>query len=128
METKFYLISAGVVILLICLVGGPMWSNRQIATLEGKIADAEADTDASEKKATAREIEAAEYKQKILYLDTKLNEIEAIARKQDEQLEKLTLNSRDARSDVERARRTRAVTATAAELCSKLAELGHACQ
>ena len=75
----------------------------------------------------AKEMEAAGYKQKIEYLEGKLAEIQTIARKQDEELEKLNTNTHSARTDVDRARRTSSITADADELCQKLAELGHAC-
>jgi hypothetical protein len=77
--------------------------------------------------AATRETETAAYKQKIEYLETQLAEIRDLANHQDEELKSITSNTRRARSDVERARRTRAAAATAAELCAKLAEVGHPC-
>ena len=78
--------------------------------------------------AAAKEVESAEYRQKIEYLERQLSDIQTKARKQDEKLEKLSVNSGRARVDVERAKRTRAIDTDATELCRKLAELGHPCE
>ncbi|HQZ96520.1 MAG TPA: hypothetical protein PLP21_09395 [Pyrinomonadaceae bacterium] len=104
------------------------WSNHQIAKLESQVAAAKAIANENQQTAAAKELEAAQYKQKIDYLETKLTEVNQLARKQDEELEKLKLNSRNARSTADAARRTRTITATNAELCNKLAELGHPCE
>ena len=77
--------------------------------------------------ADAKEADAEIYRAKIEYLDARLNEIQTIARKQDEELEKLNTSVNSARADIGRARGVRSVTATADELCAKLAELGHPC-
>lgn len=103
-------------------------SNIRIANLESEVAKAKQIATQKQQTAAERELEAAEYKQKIEYLETKIDEINQLARKQDEELEKLNLNSRNARSDADAARRTRTVAATNAELCQKLAELGHPCE
>lgn len=103
-------------------------SNIRIANLESEVAKAKQIATQKQQTAAERELEAAEYKQKIEYLETKIDEINQLARKQDEELEKLNLNSRSARSDADAARRTRTVAATNAELCQKLAELGHPCE
>jgi uncharacterized protein HemX len=125
--TKTYVAIAAVVLLTIAIFGGYLWSNHKIARLERSVADAKHNADQKESQATAKEIEAAEYKQKIEYLEKQLAEIGGLARKQDEELEKLNAISRSARGDVERARRTRSVAETADELCAKLAEVGHPC-
>ena len=103
-------------------------SNHRIAKLESQVAIAKTIANEKQQTATAKELEAAEYKQKIDYLEVKLDEINQLARKQDEELKQLNNSSSDARVDVGRARRTRTITTTAAELCEKLAELGHACE
>lgn len=103
-------------------------SNIRIANLESEVAKAKQIATQKQQTAAERELEAAEYKQKIEYLETKIDEINQLARKQDEELEKLNLNSRNTRSDADAARRTRTVAATNAELCQKLAELGHPCE
>ncbi len=126
-QTKIYLLAAAGSLCLITLIVSSTWSNRQIAKLENAVGDAKAIAIEQQQAAAVSEINAAQYKQKIDYLEAKLTEIGQLARKQDEHLEILTNNSRTARSDVERARHTRSVTTTHAELCHKLAELGHPC-
>jgi lipopolysaccharide export LptBFGC system permease protein LptF len=103
-------------------------ANMKIAKLESEVTNGKEAARQKQQTAAAKEFEAAQYKQKIEYLETKLIEINQLARKQDEELEKLNLNSRNARSDADAARRTRSITTTNAELCQKLAELGHPCE
>lgn len=126
-KTKIYIVAAISVIFAFGLIGGSAWSSYKIAKLEETVANAKAAALENQKAAEAKEIEAAEYKQKIEYLESKLTGIKQLARKQDEQLEKLSINSGSARNDVQRARRTSTISATHAELCEKLAELGHPC-
>lgn len=126
-QIKIYIAAAITVIFTITLVIYT-WSSHQIAQLESAVAAAKTEADKKEQTAAAKEIEAAEYKRKIDYLETKLTEITQLSRKQDEELQTLNNTSRNARSDVDRSRRTRSITTTAAELCQKLAELGHACE
>lgn len=127
-KTKIYiaLIVAG--IFAAGIFGGRLWSNRKIARLETAADEARQSAEVSQRLAEGKEIEAAGYKQKIEYLERQLTEIQTIARRQDEELEKLTVNSGRARAAVERARSTRSIAATADELCAKLAGLGHACR
>ena len=82
---------------------------------------------ASEEAAVAAESAAGEYRKKIGHLEAELEAISGIARRQDEELEKIGGDVGAARRDVERARSVRAIGATADELCAKLAELGHPC-
>lgn len=127
-RTKIYVGIAITAIFALGLAGGSVSSNRKIANLEHDVETARHAADIADKLAVTREIEAAEYKQKIEYLESRLAEIQTIARKQDEELETLNTNSGRARGDVERARRTRSAGATADELCAKLAEIGHGCE
>ncbi len=82
----------------------------------------------SEAAAATAESAAGEYRKKIEYLESELAAIGQIARRQDEELGKIGGDVSSARRDVERARSIRAIDATADELCSKLAELGHGCR
>ena len=125
--TKTYIAIGAAILLATGIIGGWLWSNYKISRLESSIAAAKENAANKEQQAAAKEIEAAEYKQKIEYLETQLAEIGGLARKQDEDLEKLNVTSRGARADVERARRTRPVAATAKQLCQKLAQVGHPC-
>jgi chromosome segregation ATPase len=128
-QTKIYIALAAVTaITFAALIGNSIWTTRKIANLEIEIETARKAVRAADKLAATRETEAAAYKQKLEYLENNLSEIQTIARKQDEQLEKLYVNSRDARSNVERARRTRTIHTTADELCAKLAEVGKGCR
>lgn len=126
-QTKIYIAIGIAAILLIGIIGGAAWSNRKIASLESEVTKAKSEADGIQRSALSKEIEAAEYKHKIDYLEQQLAEIQIIARKQDEQLKRTNDTSRTARGDLDRARRTRSIEATTAELCAKLAELGHAC-
>ena len=125
---NYYIALAVVAILLLGIFGGAAWSNHKITKLEQRVDTEKLNAERFEQTAAAKEVEAAEYKQKNEYLETQLTEIQTIARKQDEELEKLNVNTRGARDGVDRARRTRTIAATADELCEKLAELGHGCE
>ncbi|MEJ7624078.1 MAG: hypothetical protein WKF34_08785 [Pyrinomonadaceae bacterium] len=126
LKTKLYIAAAAV--FAVVLIGGAAWSHREVGKLEIKVARAKTDAERQALDARAREIEAASYREKIAYLEAKLTDIQQLARKQDEELEKLNSNTHRARGDVNRARRTRSVAVTANELCQKLAELGHGCE
>lgn len=126
LKLKIYIAAALAALALI--VGTQLWSGYKIAKLQKTVDNAKQNADGSATDANAKETEAAGYKQKSIYLEQKLAEIQAIARKQDEELEKINSNTAAARSDVERARRIRSITSTAGELCAKLAELRHACK
>ena len=104
-----------------------LWSNHKIASLERDVETAKAA--AAEKQSAAAQLEqqAVQYKAKTQYLEKQIAEINAIATKQNEELEKLSKATDSARRDVERARNIRSVAATANQLCSKLADLGHPC-
>ena len=124
--TKIY-IGIAVAAALASLMAG-LWQSHTITKLERGVRDAKQAAGEKETQAAAKEIEAAQYKQKIEYLEHQLADIQTKTRKQDEKLEKAGNNSRNARDRVERAKRTRSIDADAAELCAKLAELGHACE
>ena len=126
--TKIYIAMAITAIVAISMFGGAAWSNHKIAKLESAVEDAKREANSSQQSAVRKEIEAAEYKQKTEYLEQQLTEIQTIARKQDDELEKLNINTRGARGPMDRARRTRSIATTADELCAKLAELGHGCE
>ena len=128
MRTKIYIGLGVAAIFVVGILGGAVWSNHKIAKLESAVETAKQTAEASSQLAEKRELEAAEYKQKIEYLERQLSDIQTIARKQDEELEKLNDDSGRAHGDAERAKRTRSIAATADELCQKLAELGHGCK
>jgi septal ring factor EnvC (AmiA/AmiB activator) len=104
-----------------------LWSNHKIASLERDVETAKAIAAEKQTAAERLETQAAEYRAKTEYLEQRIAEINAIATKQNEELEKLSKTTDSARRDVERARNIRSVTATADQLCAKLADLGHPC-
>jgi len=126
--TTKYLIAGACVLVFTIAAVSTLWSNHKIASLERDVENAK--LIAAEKQAAADEAEkrSAEFKAKNEYLQQQIDELRAVAQKQDEELSKLFKNTSDARGDVERTRRTRTVTATADELCAKLASLGHGCE
>ena len=107
---------------------GWLYSEAKIRRLERVVETVEQQAKASEETAVAAENAAGEYRKKIEFLETELAAIGAIARRQDEELERIGGDVGAARRNVERARSVRAIGATADELCAKLAELGHPCQ
>lgn len=127
LQMKIYIGVVVATIFTIGILGGSAWSDRKIAKLEKKVEQSKQAAGSIQQTAVSKEIEAAGYKKKIEYLETQIGEIQKLARKQDEELEKRNFNSRRARSDAKRANSTRTITATAGELCQKLAELGHPC-
>jgi len=61
------------------------------------------------------------------YLNRRIAELRNTAQKQDELIKNLDIRIDSARNSINRTRSIRAISANAAELCRKLAELGHAC-
>ena len=129
LQTKIYL-GAGVAIVLIVLtMSVSMWmTNHRITQAERAASAAKQAAAEKEKVAAEKETEAAAYKEKSEYLEKQVAEIQAMARKQDEEIERTKTNTADARSRVDRARGVRSVDTTADELCGKLAEVGHGCE
>ena len=113
---------------VIALVTYSSISHFQISRMEAEVEKSKQAASFKEKVAAEKEKQAVEYKAKIEYLEQQLTEIQTIARKQDDELEKLNTNTSDARGALDRARRTRTVTANGKELCARLAEIGHGCE
>jgi chromosome segregation ATPase len=124
--TKIYLAAAA--LLVTAFLFSTAWSTFRNSKLEKEIAAAKQRAESSEKAAGDAERKAGEYKAKIEYLENDLAEIQQIARRQDEELEKITADTSAARDRVRDARGVRAVATTAAELCRKLADIGHPCE
>ena len=124
---KIYLVIATAGVLTAGLTVGQLWSNHKIGQMERAVMDAKGHAETVQRAAASQEQKAAEYKAKIEYLESRLAEISATARRQDEELQTLENDSNTARGNVDRARRVRSVAATADELCKKLEELGHGC-
>ena len=110
------------------ILTGWIWSGYRIRKLEHAVAAAKTEADEKTKAADELERQSAVYAAKTDYLEQKLAEIQAIARKQDEELEKINTDTNAARGNAERARSVRSIATTADELCAKLAEAGHPCE
>ncbi len=127
-QTKIYIAMTVAAVIAAGVLGGHLLSSRKTAKLEAAADEAKQAAEASRRIAERSEIAAAEYRQKNDYLEGQLTELRSIARRQDEELEKLSVNRTRVRADAGRARNTRTIAATADELCAKLAGLGHACR
>jgi len=128
MKPELKIIIGAALALFIGIAVASFISNAKIRSLERSVEAAKQQAEASEKAASDAETRAAEYKQKTEYLESQIARVGEIARRQDEELEKINADSGRARRDVERARSVRSIDATADELCAKLAELGHGCR
>lgn len=126
MNTHIYIAAAAIV--LIAAIGYSFWSNYQIRQLEAAVEDARIEAAQKQKHADELESRSHVYEGKIAYLENNLNEIQTIARKQDEELQKITNDTDAARGRVQRTRGVRTAAANADELCAKLAEIGYPCE
>jgi hypothetical protein len=126
-EMKVKLIAGVVAIVVIGFAVTALIGDVRVRRMERVVDSAKQQARVSEESAEAAESLAGEYRKKIEYLEGELAAIGQIARRQDEELEKIGGDVNSARRDVERARSIRAIDATADELCAKLAELGHGC-
>jgi chromosome segregation ATPase len=123
-----YIALIAAAIIIVASFISEMRTNHKIRKLEDQVETAKAASAAKARAAELKELESAQYKQKAEYLETNLAEIQKLARRQDENLEKLKNNSAAARSDVERSRQLGTIDSTADELCATLAELAHPCR
>lgn len=125
---KLKLVFGAAALIFVSMLVAWVFSEAQLRRMERGVELAKQQAEANEEAAAAAEVAAAEYKKKIEHLEMELAAISVIARRQDEELGKINVDVGGARRDVERARSVRAIDATADELCTKLAELGHPCQ
>ncbi len=125
---KMYIAIAALALLTIGIIGGQVWSEHKIGRLESAVEAAKQAAVDSQRIADDKETEANIYKAKIDYLEQQIADFQMTARRQDEKLKTQTTNTARARADVERARNVRPVDTNAAELCAKLAGLGHPCE
>ncbi len=128
MNTQTKLIIAIAVVLIVGLAIVSLVSNHHLHTLERRVEAAKREAAESEKQSQIAEAKAGEYVKKIEYLEGELAAIASVARRQDEELKTISGDVGAARRDVERARTIRAIDTTTDELCSRLANLGHACR
>jgi len=127
MKIQMKLILGGAGILILVMVIAFVVSHVRLRSMERSVERAKQQAKANEESAAAAEVKAAEHLKKIEYLENELAGIGGIARRQDEEIEKIGVDVGTARRDLERARSIRAVDATVEELCGKLAGLGHPC-
>ena len=127
MNLKLKLIAAAAAAVILAIAVGWMRSEAGLRRMERAVESARQQANANEEAARAAEMSAAEYKRKIEHLEGEIDAIGRIARRQDEELEKIDADVGGARRDVLRARSVRSIDANADELCGKLAELGHPC-
>ncbi|MCW5957402.1 MAG: hypothetical protein KIT61_12515 [Pyrinomonadaceae bacterium] len=128
MNDQIKLILAVAAAAVLAAAAATIVSNVRLRSLERNVEIATERARTLEETAREAESRAAEHKQKIEYLEAEIAGIGRIARKQDEELKKISGDIGNARSDVERAKRIRTVGTTAAELCGKLEELGYPCE
>ena len=124
-RTKIYIAAAAAIIAI--AIGHSAWTSIRMARLQRQVDETLKISSQKETEARDAESRSREYLGKIEYLESRLAETADKARRQDETIHKLNIDTRGARSSVERTRRTRSVDTTAAELCQKLAALAHGC-
>ena len=127
MNDQIKLILAVAAAAVLAAAAATIVSNVRLRSLERNVEIATERARTLEETAREAESRAAEHKQKIEYLEAEIAGIGRIARKQDEELKKISGDIGNARSDVERAKRIRPVNTNAAELCGKLEKLGYPC-
>lgn len=81
-QTKIYIAVAAA--FLAVIFGNAAWSHIQVSRLEKKVWDARVTADKANAEAARRELEAAEYKKKIEYLESRVAGIQTIVRRQDD--------------------------------------------
>lgn len=128
MTTQTKILIALSAALTLSLAVSAIWSSRKISELERRAEDAAITAEKLEHEAVEAEKRAAEYIQKIEFLEAKAAEIRTETRRQDEKLTKAATNVRDARRNVERTRGTRQTSTDERGLCEELAAVGHGCQ
>ena len=127
-RTKLYIAGGVLAFAATVIIGTSLLADRRTTRLESEISKAKAAADKLDAAARTAELNAAEYKRKIEYLEASLTELNRTASKQNEELKSLAKTAVDSRRNADRARAVRRVESTTADLCRKLAELGHPCE
>lgn len=128
MTTKTYIALAAVAAVIAVVIGTTLWSDRKLAKAERELEQTKQSAEMAEQHSRDLENAAAEYKRKLEYLEESLSDVSRIAAKQNEEIKLLEIDTNNARGNADRARRVPRVESTAAELCRKLANLGHPCE
>lgn len=127
MTTRTKVITAAVVILFAALAISNIVSYIRIRSGEIRIGELKNASSQAERTATETEARSEQYRLKAEYLEAELAAIGQIARRQNEEIEKMGSDIGIARRDVNSAKSIRSIATTAYELCRKLSELGHPC-
>jgi chromosome segregation ATPase len=128
LKQKLDIAAAALLILLTGLLIGTLRSHLELRRLDREIEAANQTAAAKQTEASQFQLQADELRTRSQFLEGRLNELQTLATKQDEQLKTLDTTLNSARNDVDRTRRIRTAATTAADLCRKLAELGHGCR
>jgi len=127
-STKIYIASAAAAFIAVVIMVSALSAGRREEKLRQAVETAKQNAVKAESTARELELRAAEHKQKIEYLEDSLSALRLIAVKQDEELKQIENTTNTARDNVSRARAVRSLESTTAELCAKLAALGHPCE
>lgn len=128
LRTEIYIAIACIVVLTAAIITFSVVSNRELARSEHDVRSAKAKANAAETRSRELESTAAEYKEKLEYMEVTLSGLRRIAMEQNEQIKLLESTTNDARRNADRAHAVRRIESTAAELCQKLADIGHPCE
>ena len=104
MTLKHKLYAAAATLIAALMIGSTIRSHFQIARLEKAVEQTKDLADGQKHRSDELEKETYIYKEKAAFLEASLTEIQTAARKQDEQLEKLSADSAAARRDLQRYR------------------------
>ena len=126
-RTNIY-IAAAAAFLIIVATAAAGWQSYRVGRLERRAGELKEIAAAREAAADEAEKRAQIYKSQIEYLERNIAEIGELARRQDEELERIGDRVGRARDDVGRARGIRAIGSTTDELCERLGRLGHGCE
>ncbi len=104
MTLKYKLYAAAAMLIAVLIIGNAVRSHVQITKLERAVDQTKHLADEQLHRSDELEKQTYIYKEKAAYLEARLGEIQTAARKQDEQLEKLSADTVAARSDLKRHR------------------------
>ena len=125
---KIYIALAASAFIAVIIAISAISAGHRDEKLRQAVETAKQNADKAESNARQLEQQAAEHKQKIEYLEDSLSALRLIAVKQDEELKQIENTTNTARDNVSSARAVRSLESTTAELCAKLAALGHPCE
>ena len=125
---QIYIAVACFAALVAAIITFSVLSNHELARAEHDVRSAKARANAADTRSRVLETTTAGYKEKLEYMEVTLSGLRRIAMEQNEQIKLLESTTNDARRNADRARAVRRIESTAAELCRKLADLGHPCE